>query len=147
MGTPKESETLLIGKDIPWESIEKEDLRVIHFAPLAEVRDSKIKGPLGLLPYGLLTVESPLIPREATLPVTHKVDFHNLWDIFKVRGVNPDEEVLVFYAPSSGFLSRIKPKLHIFIYPKGHQEEIHNPDFKTKDPQSWFKPIAEWRPR
>lgn len=144
-------ESLIIGKDIPWENIEKDDLRVKDFTPFALVEQGKIKSPSTLLPYASLLVESPILPNEATLPVVHKVDFRNLWEVFKERGVKPEEEVVVFYAPSRGILSTLKPKLHIYIYPKGHQEKIHNPKFEsgldTKTWRKWIKPIAEWHPK
>jgi hypothetical protein len=142
--TKKTSGQLLIGKDIPWKTIEQEGLRIKHFATFAEVQGTKVKHSSATMPYGLLTVESTKLPQEATLPVAHKVDFRNLWEAFKIRGVNPEEEAIVFYAPQSGFLSTFKPKLHIFIYPKGHLEEMHDPSFKPDNPIAWFEPIEEW---
>jgi len=138
---------MLIGKDIPWKVIREEDLKVIHFVNFAEVQDDKVKDPTGLMPYGLCTVESPTLSQEALLPVQHKVDLRNLWEVFKVRGTKPNEEVIVFYAPPSGFLSAIKPKLHIYIFPKGHQDEMHDPNFKPNNSRAWLTPIANWNPK
>jgi len=143
---PTSNESLIIGKDIPWKDIQEEDLRVKHFTPFAIIEGGKVKATSMLLPYASLIVESPKLPEETYLPVTHKIDFRNLWEVFKERGVKDNEEVLVFYVPSSGIFSAVKPKLHIFIYPKGHQEEIYNPNFTPDNSEMWFKPIAEWQP-
>ena len=139
----------LIGRGIPWKAIEQEPLRITHFTPLVNIENHKVKSH-SLGPYAFLAVESPKLNSEALLPVGHRVDFQHLWEVFKQRGVAEDEEVLVFYAPIKRkwykWASSFLPKLHIFIFPKGHLEEIHNPNFKPDNARSWFKPIAEWRP-
>ena len=96
------------------------------------------------MPYALLNVESPLLPGECIMPVAHRIDFMNGWEIFEKRGVDAEEEVLVFYSPATGFLSAFKPKLHFYLHSKGHLEEIYDPDTSTDD---YFRaPIAVWRP-
>ena len=78
------------------------------------------------------------------MPVVHRVDFQKTWEIFEQRQVGEEEEVLVIYMPSSGLLSSFKPRLHFYIHPKGHLEEIYDPDFKPADAEAWMTPIAEW---
>lgn len=146
-----ENKSLLIGKDISWEDIEGVVLRVKHFTPFGTIEGDKIKAPPIPMPYAALVVESPYWSRELSLPVTHKVDFRNLWECFQVRGVNPEEEVLIGYqtVPRRRFgklFSSFLPKLRILIYPRGHLEEAEDPSFHTKDASTWFTPIAEWNP-
>ena len=92
------NQILLSGKSIPWKTIEQEPLRITHFTPLVNIENRKVKSH-SLGPYAFLAVESPKLNSEALLPVGHRVDFQNLWEVFKERGVAEDEEVLVFYAP------------------------------------------------
>ncbi len=142
----------VIGKDIPWKLIEKEACRIKHFTPLAKVEVDKVLAFSRGMPYALLRVESPKLPQEAVMPVVHRLDFKNLWEIFKQRGVGKEEEVLVFYVPFFGkglkrFLSTGLPKLHLYIYPSGHLEEMYDSEFQPSDVRTWFQPTAVWRPK
>ena len=147
----REDEPLLIGKDVSWEDVEGEMLKVKRFTPFGTVEGDKIKAPPIPMPYAALAIESTNWSRELSLPVVHKVDFRNLWECFQVRGVNPDEEVLVGYhkAPRRRFakiFSSFLPRLGIFIFPQGHLEEAEDPNFRPKDIGAWYTPIAKWKP-
>lgn len=151
MDAREHGETPLIGKDIPWKTIEGVALRVKHFTPFATTEGDKVKAISMKMPYASLLVESPHLSRESYLPVVHKVDFRNLWECFQERGVNSEEEVIVGYRPFprkrlGKLFSPFMPKLHILIYPRGHLEEAEDPNFRPDDPIAWFKPIAEWKP-
>ncbi len=80
------------------------------------------------------------------MPVMHRVDFVNSHEVFEVRGVKEEEEALVEYAPAFLF-GGLKPKLHFYIYPKGHFDEFYYPDSSPGDAQARPKPIAEWHPK
>ena len=157
MTSPKHKETPLIGRDIPWKAIEVAMYKITHFTPIATIEAGKIKALSKMRPYALLSVESPEfpqeLPKEASMPVSNKVDFLNLWEVFQQRGVSPDEEVLVARVPFYGnwllklFLSPFMPWLHIYIFPKGHLEEACDPNFRPVNVREWFKPIAEFRPK
>jgi hypothetical protein len=146
MSTPLDNDTCLLGKDVPFTSIEQEACRVKHFVAIARIEGGKVRGTGGM-PYGLLRVESPLLPGEAIMPVVHRLDFLNAYEVFEQRGVRDDEEALVIYAPASGFFGGLKPKLHFYINPKGHFEEIYDPEFKPADARAWLTPIAVWHPK
>lgn len=151
MGSPEDVFSI-IGKDIPWETIRGEACRVKRFLPFGQVVNGRVKGPgLTSMPYAVLAVESPKLTQEARLPVVHKEDFRNLWDVFEQRGVSTEEEVLVIYEPFVRrgvirFLSRVVPSLHIYIFPARHLEEAHDPNFKPDAPRTWWEPIAVWHP-
>ena len=152
MEIPKDGMYLLVGKDIPWKVIEEEACRVKHFTPFGHIEGGKIKGARPGFPYAVLSVESPKLPNKASIPVVHKVDFQHLWEVFEERGVGPDEEVIICYVPffrngPMRILSGFFPRLYIYIYPKGHLEEAYDPNSHPHDPEGWFRPIAEWKPK
>jgi hypothetical protein len=157
--TEQDSASLVIGEDIPWESIENQFCRVSHFTPLATVQSGKVKNvPTVPLPYGLLQVDLPKVtsfdlPERAILPISHKLDFLNLWRAIRDRGVSAEEEVLVVYYPkrTSGLgrlLAGGLPKLIIQIYPKGTLEKIEALiRSHLRSGETIPDPIAEWDPR
>lgn len=154
MENSEHSEALLIGRDIPWEAIEGEFCRVKHFTPLAIVESGKVKSASSMLPYASLLVELPKLknahlPHEASMPVVHKDDFLRLWQVFNERGVHSEEEVIVCYEPfyRSKFFSRLTPRLHIYIFQKGHHDQTYDPSFRPDDAEAWLTPIAEYRPK
>ena len=169
METSEQNESLLIGKDIPWEAIEGEFCRVKHFTPMAIVESGKVRDISKSLPYAVLEVELPNLeghedyqqklkginlPRYACMPVMHKLDFRNLWEVFKETRINTEiMEVLVVYAPLKRrkltrlFLA-ILPSLVIGLYPKGSLEKLYTKPEKGKELE-WsqsFRPIAEGGP-
>lgn len=164
----EQSEHLIIGKAIPWEAVGGEFCRVKHFTPLRIIESGKIIESSRRLPYALLAVECPKLFKEATMPVLHKLDFRNLWEVFMERkaygdtrdyGANTKEEVLVVYAPLkrrnlARLFSGILPSLVIQLYPKGQLEKIygkHEGEAKLSAEEAlnrrFPRPIAEWDAR
>ena len=136
----------IIGQDIPWKAIRQECCRVKHFTPFAIVEYGKVKSTQALLPYASLLVD---LPNEASLPVVHKNDFLRLWQVFNEREVHPEEEVIVIYEQfyRSSFLSRLMPRLHIYIYPKGHFDQVYDPNYKPENIRTWFRYIDKYEPK
>ena len=133
----------LLGKDVPWKTVEGEPLRVLRWTALATIEMGKVKATSGM-PYALLSVETPLIRGQGTLPVAHRLDFSTALEIFENRQVGEQEEILVIYARASGLFSTFKPRLHFYAHIKGHLEEIYDPE---SDSETQFrKPIQEWHP-
>ena len=94
----------LVGRDIPWSTVEGQLCKVIVFVPISTIESGKIKEPAMKLAYGGVTVEvmgfeSRNIPKQIVLPVLHRLDFRNLWYLYEERGVGPQEEVLISYDP------------------------------------------------
>jgi hypothetical protein len=156
MDSSEHDKPLIIGKDIPWKTIEQYTCRVKHFAPYGEIREGKIVPPTLPLPYAMLSVELPELrnkfPTEVSMPVAHKEDFRNLWVVFQERGVKAEEEVLVSYAPFSKsrllrIISSFMPCLHIYIFPRGHSDESSTPNFRPENWSTWSTPIAAWHPK
>jgi len=149
------NEGLIIGRNISLDDIEKEFCRVIHFIPFATLESGKIEQISRISPYASLLLESQVLRQEATLPIIHKDDFKVLWGVFKERGINSDEEVLIVYERfgNKGLkksLSPIMPSLHVWIYQKGHLEKIYD-FFNNPKPQNWKSAphkqyVAEWHP-
>lgn len=147
MDTFEHDQGSVIGKDIPYETIEREFCRVKKFTPFAVIEADKIREVSKFMPYAALSVESPRLPGEATMYVTHKHDFRHLWDVFQQRGVKAEEEVLVAYVPKKRrFLSGAWASLHIYVFPKEHLEEMYDQNFRPDSYEAWLTPIAEWEP-
>ncbi len=89
-----------------------------------------MKAPRPPMPYALAKVESPKLERIAAMPIAHRVDFRNLWEIYH-QGVSSEEEVLLTYYPRYKGLLRLAnalghlPKFAISIYPKGALEKMY----------------------
>jgi hypothetical protein len=129
MGMPSGYEDKpLIGKDIQWDLIEQDFLRVSDLTPFATVDGKKVKSVDPSMPYALLGVDSLKLKHEAILPIAHQVDFRNVWESYQQLG--DDEELLVTYYPEYKGLLRLLnkighlPKLAISIYPSGSLEKM-----------------------
>lgn len=125
----------LIGHDIPWDTVDTKALfNVITFIPYAQVVNGKVQARDKVFPYANLEVRAKELPTKAILPITHKMDFMNLWQIYEVRGVSDKEEVNVIWS-SKGYkgkiVSRFKkymPRLTVWLSHKGAYYLINNPD-------------------
>ncbi len=118
----------LIGTDIPWSFVEGEFFTVDDFSPLATVADDgRVTGPPAPMPYGLLTVNSPVLNQPARMPVNHREDFLNFWDITNSGGVGEGQQLIVTYLPYRGFLGPLlrlfMPVLHLEVFPKSVVDE------------------------
>jgi len=155
MEISEHSESLLIGRDIEWAAIEGQYCRVKHFTPFSVVESGKVKEASQTLPYASLLVECPKVFNEASLPVVHKADFRNLWEVFKEIGVSTEMEVLVVYAPLkrrklAKLFSGVLPSLVIQLYPKGSLERLEGKPDTGIPAEEYLKsllPIAEWDAR
>ena len=144
----------IIGPDIPWEVIRREFCRVKHFTSFGSFESGEVKSPQSFLPYASLLVDLPKLqnanlPQVASMPVVHRDDFIRLCEIFNERGVSQQEEVLVSYEPffQSNFLSRFMPRLHIFIYKKGHFDQENDPNFNPDNAGEWLREIEKYTPK
>jgi hypothetical protein len=82
MDNPEYSQFLVIGKDISWDELAKNNksglLRAIDFGRLASVEGDKVKAWTSTMPYGILTVECLELKSSFTLLITHRLDFLHL---------------------------------------------------------------------
>ena len=126
---------LVIGKQIPFTYIEDEFLRVRDFTPIARLRGDRVEAPSKTLPYGTLTIESPILAlgssqsiETALLPIIHRIDFIHAWTIFEDRKLASDEEALVVYHPLfrglARFISVVMTQLSFYTFPKGSFELV-----------------------
>ena len=152
-GSPDISNIPVVGYDIDWNKFDKEYCRVEQFTSLGTIDGGKVPGSRGT-PYALLMVDSPWLAKRSLMPVGHREDFRNLWDIFEQRGVGKGEEVLLSYSPFFRdkfkwlrFLRPWLPRLYLAIYPRGHLEEVYARGVRPKDSLAWTEPIAEWHPK
>lgn len=127
--TSPEDDRPLVGRDLPWRLIGAEIFRVIDFTPVATVDEkAKVTAPPVPMPYGLLTVESPILVQPAAMPVNHRLDFLNFWDIYSQGGVGEGHHLLVSYLPYRGFLGPVvrlfSPVLHLFVMSTANADDL-----------------------
>ena len=154
----KEEITLL--KDEDWSLIDGELCRVIDFVPMgSSVKNGKVIAMNMTAPYASIHIECKKIPGKITGFITHKIDFINLWNAFKERGVKENEEVLIIWSIKHyknkifKVFSRVMPKLWVMIWRKGAFEMLVNLNQKTEsltDEDIWKTlgtgPLAQWKP-
>ena len=130
-----------VGQEIQWGQIEGDLFRVMRFTPMATAAGGKVTESVGRMPYGLLKVESPILNQPARIPVNHRDEFLNLWDIYQDGdGMKEGTELLVSYLPYRGFLGfltrMIQPRLHLRVHPAGELERYYS------DESHWERPSA-----
>lgn len=145
----------ILGKDIPFNIIDSEVCRVLEFNTHAKIENNNVKA-IPNFPYAFLTVECNKLQGKAILYVTHKLDFTNLWRAYKERGINKEEEVLVFWSnkhyksPLIKLASAIMPKLWIMVCKKGAYELMTDKNYKPElTGEARFlaeRAIIEWKP-
>jgi hypothetical protein len=142
-------------KDQDWGAVNGELCRVIDFVPLGSIKNGKkVQSPYVAMPYASITIECHKLPRKAKGFITHRLDFMHLWEAFRERGVKRDEEVLIVWSSKyRNFIfrlfSRMLPKLHVMICPKGSYEKILDSRWWTnltleKAKTTEVIPIVEW---
>ncbi len=151
----KEKITLL--KDEEWGSIDGEACRVIDFVPMgSSVKNGKVIAKDMTTPYASIQIECKKLSGEITGFITHKIDFINLWNAFKERGVRENEEVLIFWSINHyknkifKSLSRAMPKLWVMICKKGAFELMTDAESRPElQGEARFlaeRPIMDWKP-
>lgn len=124
-------------KDRDWSQIDGELCLVSEFSPMmgSIVKDGEAVSPDKNFSYASITLECKKHKSKIKGFITHKMDFTNLWDVFKERGVDENkEEVLIYWTAKhykfkflqlfSNFLltligSTPFPKLVVMVCPKG----------------------------
>lgn len=78
MSSPEHSQLLVIGKDISWDELAKDNksgfLRATDFGRLASFEGDNLKAVSLTMPYGILTVECLELRSSFTLFITHRLD-------------------------------------------------------------------------
>jgi hypothetical protein len=146
-------EPIVIGRNYKWEDIQGVLLRVKQFVSLASVESGKIIEYSDSSSYGSLVIENPYLFDEAYMFILNKGDFLNLWQVYKERGIKPEEEVIVLYEPIKKGFSSNTPGLLIQIYPKGSLMKLNSLKNvrNITSGKDWVnnipKVIAEWDSR
>jgi hypothetical protein len=117
---------VFIGKDLSWKHVLDKEIVVETFLPFAELSLGKVKRNYRSMPFAFLKGAYPDLRDNQSnvyLPIMHKLDFHHLWELYKVRKVTPKEEVIVEYTNNYRGRKRLfnghLPHLVIYVYPKG----------------------------
>jgi hypothetical protein len=143
-------------RDEDWRPLDGEICRVIEFRPMAgRVEGTEVKSSSRSLPYAAIEIESPILDEPTTGFITHKLDFRHLWEVFNVRGVSGDEEVLVIWNKSNlrrgmRWSARSMPGLVVWVCRKPAYELISDPTFRPEldgfARHDASNPIVEYKP-
>ncbi|MDD4989839.1 MAG: hypothetical protein PHW31_00840 [Candidatus Pacebacteria bacterium] len=147
---------IILRKDNEWSVIDGDPCRIIKFTPLVSVESGRVVVSNKTAPYASIILECKKLPQQTKGFICHKMDFQHLWTAFKERGVQQDEEVIIFWSKKhfKGFtkiFSAFMPRLWVMIYKKGAFELITNFDSQPElQGEARFlaeKPIIEWKPK
>ncbi len=150
MDNDKQSE-IILRKDKEWSLIDSELCLVTNFIPLmgSTVKDGVVVSPNVNTPYASVTIKCKKTKEEITGFITHKIDFVNLWHVFKEINLNEEkEEVLIYWTTkhynnivakiiSAFYLTLLGgtplPKIFVMLYQKGTYDKCgHGNRFETK---------------
>jgi hypothetical protein len=100
--------------------------RVVDFIPFAGFDEvsGKFRPPLSLLPYGLLLAESSQLAKQALIPIHRRSDFLKFWRVYKERGLDYDEEIVVSCPPRAGILRRFRDVFEVHIDAEGAYDHM-----------------------
>lgn len=129
MTSDQYTEDPVVGKDIPWNKVEGELLRVDSFTLFATVNDmGRVEASPIPMPYALLRLGSPNLGGTLLMPVNHRLDFLNFYDIERGAQVPDGYDLLVCWLPYRGFLGPLirlfGPPLHLFGMPPSRAREL-----------------------
>lgn len=150
------SKEIRLDTDKEWSVIDGEFCRVLQFTPYSSVKNGKIHTDKLTEPYAhaILTLERKKVQGTMKGYIWHKIDFRNLWKVFKERTVQENEEVIIIWTKQNyrytlcRYFSYFMPKLWIAIYPKGHLEILTEPSLKPEamSYKEMLSPIEEFKP-
>jgi len=142
-------------KDNEWSIIDSESCRVIEFTPLASVENGKVIISNKTELYAYIIFECKKLSQPTKGFICHKMDFQHLWAAFKERGVQQDEEVIIFWSKKhlksfAKIFSAFMPRLWVMICPKGAFELMTDPTSRPElQGEARFlaeRPIVDWKP-
>jgi len=82
----KQQKEIILLEDSQWSIIDGEFCHVINFYPLVGyVEKGMVKAVDSRTPYGSITIECKKFRKRITGFITHKLDFLNLWNVFKKK--------------------------------------------------------------
>jgi hypothetical protein len=128
---------IILRKDKEWSLIDGDLCLVTDFIPLAGsiVKNGTAMSQDVNTPYASVALKNKGTAEKIAGFITHKIDFANLWEVFKERGINKEkEEVLIYWSTKhySNIIFRMfsfimlsllgatpLPKIFVMIFPKG----------------------------
>jgi len=151
-----EPEYVLI-KDKDWSVIDGLPCKVGSFQPIGAFvqPDGEVISANPSIPYASITFECTKLGEKVKGYICHKIDFYNLWTVFKETELSKDSEVIVFwtknnYTKGVGLFSAIMPKLIVWVCKQGAYNLMTTPDGElTLSGSEYFeamKPIIELKP-
>ena len=139
--TSNKKSEIILRKDSEWRLIENEFCLVKDFRPLmgSIVKDGMAISPVTSVPYASVELKCKKIQGEITGFICHKIDFINLWSVFKESGLNEEKvEVCIYWSTKhyNNIIAKILscfllvllgvtpfPKIFVMAYEKGTYEK------------------------
>jgi hypothetical protein len=143
---PDQSNEYVFGQNMPWERAVGIVFLATHLTPFAAVRENVVESLNSLMPYGLLTVESPALPPLLLIPLTHRDEFLTLWEVFEGSGPPAGSEVLVAYVPNKGamrLLGGSLPRIRVRVAREGQFAALYEGNqivVTEAQVRAWFTP-------
>ncbi len=147
-------------KDDDWKQIAGELCRVLEFEPLTKIENGGVHKIRQSLPDASVIFEIYFRCERISNPIrgyiSHKIDFKNLWAVFKERSPGEDEEVVIIWNKHKlrGFAkltSRALPGLSIMVFKKESfkllTHSAYRPELKGEARYYAEKPIIELLPK
>lgn len=119
-----------IGISVGWEIIKNIWVRYVEHEFLARIEGEEFIAPPPPFPYAYINAESPDLSDIVTIPVSHKIDFYNLWVMKENLLLEGAFDVVIRRRKPHGIkaiFSAIMPSLEYSIYPLGYFEDLHDP--------------------
>jgi hypothetical protein len=148
---------VIIGKHLPFRTIDGQFCRVRSFLPLAKI-DAKgvVRSASVTMPYAVLDLESPKLPNEKSCfyGVDNKDDFRHVFEAFNEFDSSTQEVIIVYQNNPYQYqnvlfriFKKALPKLHVFIYLKGGLEKLYHHGSGEAGFKEWHDmKIKEWKP-
>ncbi len=132
----------IIGRNVTWQDAQNMgDWLVASVIPLARVDERGRIRDAGLFkPYAILGLRSR--SGQASLPVTHKVDFLHIWQASQRQQRDGGEVVVRIDGPGG-----IRARLTVHLVPAGAYAKVSSPGFRLPEDErelARLSPIHTW---
>jgi hypothetical protein len=148
-------DTPMLIRDRHWAGIDSRACKITRFTPLAKVESGQVVSFDRTTPYAFVELEARELPPSTTGAITHKLDFQHLWEAFVERGVDDDEEVVIFWRKEhlrwlARPFSMFMPGLVVWVCKAGAWELLTDqkcqPELQGRARFLAERPIARWEP-
>jgi hypothetical protein len=138
--------------DTQWNEVGDTPCRVIDFIPLSgSIKNGKVISIDKTTPYASVVIECKELTSQATGFITNRLDFANLWTLFKNRGIREGEEVIIFWRKNkmkgyAKLVASFMPKFWIMVCHKNTYDIANSTDMSPENIKGVGLAIEDWKP-